>query len=182
MFRLEESTEELFEATRAEWLNQAESLGDVGTILSADICSMLDGKEKECRHIENSHAYFLVENSIGHGCAILDIMQARPESPGSWLKILDIKLEPLLNPDARPIESSEDMKRIISVLANALVFSIRLLDSDDFAVGKLKIFGRTETMSSFFNTLLASGALEETTNPLGIAAKREGQWLIIEKI
>ena len=182
MFKLEGFSGDLLETTKAEWLNQAEKLDDIGLLLTGDIHRTFDGVESYLKTEDHYHAYFLIEDGSDHGCAILDIVQARPKSYGSWLKLLNITLEPNIDPDAKPIESKKDITRLVLILANSLSLAVRLTDSDDFSVGKIKIYGRTEIMSSFFNSLLGSGNLDEKINPLGLAARREGRWLVIEKV
>ncbi len=179
--KIESSDDKYLEETLTEWQSQADKLGDIGILLSTDISRIF----REVKHKvaqKPFHAYFLHEESNKQACAILEIIHAKPGFNGSWLKLLDITVEPSLNLDSYSDIPQSQYKKLSSVFGYSISSSINLLSNDFKEVGKIKIYGRTSFMDALFSLILSQNELDETLKKFGLSAKKEGRWLVVEKI
>ncbi len=174
-YNIKLSESSLFEKSKSEWVSQAGQLNDdVGVMIVDDVIGIFDGVNDD-----PNTTYFLVKNGANYGCAILKILHAMPQSDDSWLKLLKIHLEPRLNLDDKNYTTVGDAEELIEVLAWSIIESIQLIFISD--VKKLKIYGRTPIMSLMFSALLAQENLKITLSDMGLSARSEGRWLVVEK-
>jgi hypothetical protein len=179
MYNLIKSSPSLIAVTKSKWTEQAENFGDFGVMVTDDVINIFNRIESD--QSDNEHVYFLVENTGDHGKAILKVMHAMPHvKDNSYLKLLNIHLEPNLIFDFDGNKSSEKLNELYSVLASSILEAIKLIFLS--SVCKLKIYGRTEEMRSIFLALIANQTIEKSIfSDNGLSAYVESAWLVIQK-
>lgn len=182
MYTIKKSTPALVEATRVEWLKQADNLGDLGPYISTDVSGKIDDIVRKSEKEKDYHAYLLVEDGCDFGCAILDIVHACPNHPDAWLKLLDITMSPDLNKDSACGGELEYFGKVFDVTGHAIASVISLIFDDFKSVKSVKIYGRTTLMRDIFKLLGASSSVINTIQSIaGLKARVESSWLVIEK-
>ncbi len=177
MYNLLKADNDILSATKNNWIEQANDLGDFGVMVADDVTSMLDAIDTDSTG--NEHTYFLIKDGETHGRAFLKIMHAAPHRDDSWLKLLKVRLEPNLNLEGKETESDKDASDMFEVLAAVIFESIKLIFNND--IRTIKIYGRTEEMRIMFLALLTDKPLKNLFLDKGLDARKEGAWFVVEK-
>jgi hypothetical protein len=96
-----------------------------------------------------------------------------------YVKLLEIHLEPNLDLENREHIESSLRREARSVVSHALINSLELT-FEDLPSSRLKVYGRTEQMRTFFDFTLDSLA-ENGLLPDGLDIERQGYWLVFNK-
>jgi hypothetical protein len=76
--------------------------------------------------------------------------------------------------------SLEILKEGYLVIARSIMHSIELI-FHELTATKLKIYGRTPEMVSFFKGIISAGFLDAALDAINLTMKLEGNWLVIAK-
>jgi hypothetical protein len=174
------SDTKIWEATIASWPNEAKKLGDEGVFLSLDIETKLKCLKQQVEKEENFHCYFLVKTGSICASALLEISHALPKAEDSWVKLLNITLQPSLLPMSAGV-SAEIFKEAVTVLAFSITHAISLI-FEEHKAKTLKIYCRTNEMQELVKVLVSTDKLEMATDSYQLSARLEGKWLIIERV
>lgn len=179
MYSLVKATKDIIANTRKEWISQTNSLDDFGVMVADDVNNIFDNLTPEA--INNEYTYFLIKDTNTYGNAFLKIMHAAPyRKDESWFKLLKIRLEPNLNLEGKETKSENDASIMFEVLAAAILESIKLIFIND--IRTVKIYGRTEEMRGMFLAILTNEPLKKLFKDKGLSARKEGAWLVVDKL
>lgn len=163
---------ESLQATREKWAESAEELD----IPFLDYEVLLDWAEN---HIDydaangDSFAYGIFEGKNSAALAVVEIVYAR-RAGGNWLKMLSVKLGPMLAPAVIEGEPGRIVE-LIDIYAEAVVGTLVLTGSHKAKV--VKLYGRNESLlkliAALHERLKASMADK-------LVSKMEGRWLVIK--
>jgi len=171
---------EVWENTLEKWPEEALALGDEGVFLSLDIQTKLNCLKQQVEKEKNFHCYFLVKTGNIYASSLLEISHALPKAEDSWVKLLNITLQPSLLPMSSGI-SAENFREAVNVLAYSITHAISLI-FEEHRAKILKIYLRTNEMEELAKALISTGKLEMTAESYQLTARLEGRWLIIERI
>ena len=170
--RLKAFKPESLKATRDKWAESAEELD----IPFLDYEVLLDWAEN---HIDydatngDSFAYGIFEGRHPAALAVVEIVYTR-RSGGNWLKMLSVKLGPMLAPAVIEAEPGRIVE-LIDIYAEAVVGTLLLTGSHKAKV--VKLYGRNESLlkliAALHERLKASMADK-------LVSKMEGRWLVIK--
>jgi hypothetical protein len=175
---------DLLEKTREEWARQIESINqEEDIVLPTNYERIVDWAEKTVKSEDEIFArpHGVTSDLNGgpeYAKALLKITYAHNRKP-AYVKLLEIHLEPELDLDGREQIEFSDRKEARRVVSNALLNSLELIFTD-LPSSKLKVYGRTEQMKSFFD-LTIDTLEEEGSLPDGLDIEREGSWLVFDK-
>lgn len=145
--------------TREDWLSQIHSDPN---IYGSTYFSFLDWVVARVEHpeYEQSDYYFYglhFQDSPEKASVILEVSHARPNSNAPWLKILRIRTEPVLSPDA----TDYDDKKNIAAIGSAFVRGMHLAHHDAHPTEKVKFHAENEQMLSLFRLMAGSREFQE---------------------
>ena len=180
MYKLFQYTDELSSISEKEWIKQADNLGDLGVLVSDDVISIYNSIEHD--QAEHEHVYFLSVDEQSPAKAVLKIMQAKPfAGEHSYLKLLNIHVEPKLHLDNDRINSEKDeqlVEELYKVIASSMLESINLIFLNSLC--KLKVYGRTQEMRNLFFALTKDQNLINLFDGKQLRVTLEGAWLVIQ--
>jgi hypothetical protein len=164
-------TEASLAATRKTWLESAAVLD----IPSLDYEVLLGWAEKHIAYDGangDSFAYGIFEDASPYALAVVEIVYTqRPR--GGWLKMLSVKLGPMLAPAVVEADASK-MLQVIDIYADATIGTLLLTWSHTAKV--VKLYGRNE---SLLKLLVALNERLKALMADRMATKMEGRWLVI---
>ena len=175
---------DLLESTREEWSRQVKSINqDEDIVLPTNYERVVDWAEKTVESEDEIYARphgvtSELDSEPDYAKALLKLTYAHNRNP-AYVKLLEIHLEPKLDLEGREQIDFSDRKGARRVVSNALVNSLKLTFAD-LPSSKLKVYGRTEQMKSFFDLII--GNLEEDgLLPDGLDIERQGSWLVFDR-
>jgi hypothetical protein len=176
-------TPEIIEATRKEWLRQVDKINQEDDIvLPSNYERVVDWADKSIRSEEEvyaqPHGVLTQGEETMYAKAILKLTYARNRTP-PYIKLLEIHLEPRLDLEGRDQIGYALTKEARRVVSQALINSLKLT-FDKFPSPRLKVYGRTEQMRSFYDLIVVN--IEESDFlPEGLDVERQGSWLVLNK-
>lgn len=175
---------DLLETTREEWSQQIETINQQqGIILPTNYERIVDWAEKTVQSEEEIYArpHGVTSEQDGepdYAKALLKLTYAHNRNP-AYVKLLEMHLEPRLDLEGRDQIEFSDRKEARRVVSYGLINSLELT-FDDLPSSKLKVYGRTEQMRSFFDFAI-DGLEEEGQLPDGLDIERQGSWLVFDR-
>jgi hypothetical protein len=172
------TNEDCWKATLDQWTIEAQARGDEGVFLASEIENYLRGLKQLTEREKNLHSYFMVKKGVPYASSIIEVSHALPQSDKPWLKLLNLTLRPGLLPKGD--DSEEILKEGFSVIAFSVTHAVELI-FHELPATKLKIYGRTTEMISFFKGIISSGFLDAALDAINLNMKIESNWLVIAK-
>lgn len=169
--KLKKFTPETLAATREKWSDSAKEL-DI-PFLDYDV--ILGWSESHMGYANangDSLAYGIFEGRSDFALAIVEIVYTQ-RSRGNWLKMLSVKLGPMLAPAVVEADMAK-MSEVIDIYAEATIGTVELTGSHKAKT--VKLYGRNENLLKLLlilNERLRSLAADK------FACKMEGRWLVI---
>lgn len=173
----------IIDETRKEWSRQVEKINqEDDVVLPTNYERIVDWAEKtvqsEDEQYARPHGVTYQGGETVYAKALLKLTYAHNRNP-PYVKLLEIHLEPKLDLEGRDRIGFELKKEARRVISRALINSLELT-FEELPSSKLKVYGRTEQMRSFFDLTVES--LEESGSlPGGLDVEREGNWLVLNK-
>lgn len=169
MYTITKLNHEILSATRELWSGQIAQNED--KIYPMHYHMVLKWAEDILNRNDNQVFVYAMHEKDHYGAvALMEISHAAPSSDHSWLKILDIHFQPVMD-----LELSPDKNMLAKIFSHALIYALELT-FDAHPSNKLKFYGRNAQMTEFF-----SGVSTSLFPTLQLKIHQHGNWLVIEK-